>query len=281
MANPQTENGFIKISTELFKALRSIRINGEAAQVLFFIIEKTYGWNKKEDLISISQFHEATGINKPNIIRATKKLVDMNIVIKKDNANGSSYSIQKDYDKWNPLSKKITIIEKDNLSKKITDVIQKDNKPLSKKINTKDTSKDTRKDRVQTTKNIKDFAKQNPDSLKIVKHFLETLDEDSLYRPKTPAQKLKWLQCAQWAINKMGKHGDEKVIDIIEWFRDPENSGKNGFTWADNFQSLLKLRKKNAEEMTYLEYFYEQIKSEVEYGTKEKKIRDPGTDRRM
>ena len=131
MANPQTENGYIQIATEIYEALARTRIPGEAGQILNCIIRKTYGFKKKVDRIALSQFCLATGIKKPNIVRAVDKLVKMGLIIKKDNAPvdnlGSSYMFNKDFDSWKPLSKKITVIQKDNAS-------------LSKKIHTKETT---------------------------------------------------------------------------------------------------------------------------------------------
>jgi len=132
MEDSQKENGHIQIDNDIFEALCAIRIPGEARQVLDVIIRKTIGWNKEWDKISLSQFMSITGVNKPNLCRAIDKLVAMNIIIKKDNDSISSYRLQKDYKKWKPLSKKIT------LSKKIIPVIKKDNQALSKKIHTKD-----------------------------------------------------------------------------------------------------------------------------------------------
>ncbi|MFO7970170.1 MAG: replication protein [Desulfobacterales bacterium] len=130
MASPQIENGHVKIANELWDALARIRISGEEWQVLNIVIRKTYGWNKKEDQVSLSQFVLGTGLKKPNVIRARQKLLSKKImIIKKDNAGNLIYRINKDFDQWEPLSKKITVIKKDN-------------KSLSKKIPTKDTTKD-------------------------------------------------------------------------------------------------------------------------------------------
>lgn len=141
MSNPQCENGYTKIANEILDALCHIRINGEARQILDTIIRKTYGYHKKQDKISLSQFVITTGIKKPNICKAINKLRQMNliIIIQKDNGDINSYRFNKDFDTWEPLSKKIT------LSKKIISVIQKDNASLSKKIHTKDnTTKDNK-----------------------------------------------------------------------------------------------------------------------------------------
>jgi len=126
--------GFTAIPNELIEALGKIRISGEANQILWVIIRKTFGWHKVKDKIALSQFVLSTGIKKPNIIRALHKLIEMKI-IKKDNDTVSSYCIQEDFSRWKPLSKKIT------LSKKIINVIKKDNLALSKKIPTKESIK--------------------------------------------------------------------------------------------------------------------------------------------
>ena len=139
VASPQLEKGHTKIANEILDALCRIRISGEARQVLDFIIRKTYGWHKKSDTISLSQFTQGTNLIKPNICRAINKLIKMRlIVIKKDNNKLITYCFNKHYDTWKPLSKKIT--PNKPLSKKIISVIKKDNLALSKKIPTKETN---------------------------------------------------------------------------------------------------------------------------------------------
>ena len=80
MASPQKENGYTAISNELLDALSRIRIPGESRQVLDVIIRKTYGFNKKYDCISNSQFVKYTGIKKQHVSRAVAKLKNMNII---------------------------------------------------------------------------------------------------------------------------------------------------------------------------------------------------------
>lgn len=134
MTNPQIENGHTDIANEIMEALARTRIPGEARQVLDYIMRKTWGWHKKEDEIPLSQLSLYTGINKQGICRALSKLSSMNIVIiKKDNVGASTYRINKHYDTWKPLPKKITVIEKDN-------------KPLSKKRHSKENIQKKRKE---------------------------------------------------------------------------------------------------------------------------------------
>jgi phage replication O-like protein O len=158
---PHLENGFVRIASELLDAIILYRIPGEQMKVFLYILRKTYGYGKKSDNIALSQFSIATGMKKPTVCRAIKGLKEKNlIVIKKDNKLWLSYSINKYYAKWKPLSKKIT------LSKKIITVIKKDNLSLSKKI-IPYTKENTTKD--NTTKDIiyraREFEKKSTEVL--------------------------------------------------------------------------------------------------------------------
>jgi phage replication O-like protein O len=139
MANPQKENGFTPIANELLEALARIRIPGEAMQVLWVILRKTYGFGKKEDWICLEQFQTLTGLSKPHVIQALHKLRALNIITKNRNEitnkgkiENITYSINKDYDRWQPLPKKVTF------PKKVMDVSDNDNLPVPKTVPTKD-----------------------------------------------------------------------------------------------------------------------------------------------
>ena len=145
MANPQADH-FFKMSIELFEALTKIRISGEARQVFDCILRKTYGFQKKEDQISLSQFVESTGLSKNHICRAINKLLCMNLITKKEkaipkkeNGNITTYSIIKDYEEWRPLPKKRTLPKKRmTIPKKENDHTQKRENLYPKKRHTID-----------------------------------------------------------------------------------------------------------------------------------------------
>ena len=187
MANPQWEDGFVKIATEVFERLCRIRIPGEVRQVVDVVIRKTWGFNKKWDWIPLSQFCELTGIPKPHIIRALHKAEQMNLITKKGNSVaqkgnevGVSYCFNKNYEEWKPLPKKVT------LPKKVMDVAQKGNEPLPKKApsidNTKDTSsKDTSAGKPPAGSKKKKPKQTNPD----IKKFIDAWSEEYLTKRKT------------------------------------------------------------------------------------------------
>lgn len=131
---PQLEDGYTRIANELLEALAHTRIPGQARQIFDVIVRKTYGFSKKVDHISLSQFCLATGMGKTHVSRSIKKLLSMNMIIKKDNGHIVSYSVNKHYSTWKLLPKKVT------LPKKVIRVPQKDNQGSPKKGTTIDTT---------------------------------------------------------------------------------------------------------------------------------------------
>lgn len=134
MSNPQLENGYTKIADEILDKFCSFRIPGEVRQIVDCIMRKTYGFCKKEDKISGSQFVKMTGLKRQNIYRASSKAITHKLVIKTDD----KWRLNKNTKEWISFelsSKRIT----NNLSSKvITPVIQSDYNLSSKVMHTKD-----------------------------------------------------------------------------------------------------------------------------------------------
>lgn len=122
MASPQKEHGYTQIANELYDALIRFRIPGEARQVLDFIIRKTYGFHKKEDAISLSQFCAATGLKRGNVCRDINLLIHSKLIIKNDTSKISKYKFNKDFTQWQPLSK---VRLGKNIHKQSTEVLSK------------------------------------------------------------------------------------------------------------------------------------------------------------
>src|SRR5271157_4386682 len=111
MAHPQLENGKTEIANELAEALARYNLSAYESRLLWVIFRKTYGWHKKTDRISYSQFEADTGIDRRHIGRAILSLRERNVI----NCTGEGYSleygIQKDYEKWDLTPKEATIID--------------------------------------------------------------------------------------------------------------------------------------------------------------------------
>lgn len=103
MANPQAEDGHVDISNELVEALAKIYLNPSESRVLWAILRKTYGWHKKYDRISYTQFENLTGMNRRHIYDALKSLIQRKIVTRRGNNYQLEYGIQKNYECWQKL----------------------------------------------------------------------------------------------------------------------------------------------------------------------------------
>ena len=243
MANPQIENGYTRIANSILGALANIRIPGESRQCLDFIIRKTYGYGKKKDSISLSQFVDATSIPKNRICRALGKLKDMNLIVtQKKNAIHTTYCFNKDYDAWKPLPKKRT------LPKKRMTITQKENNRYPKR----DTQK---KERKYTKERWSKFPKEIFD---LYNFFISILNEKEkkIYEPKTDNQKWEWLDTLD-KCHRIDRYEYWQIKDVIEHYREDE-------FWSKNFYSVKKLREKNKDGVKRIDEWYMKIEDLLE-----------------
>lgn len=112
LQNPQLEDGFTPIANAIMDALARTRFSGYERSVLDFLFRKTYGWSKKSDLISLSQFVDATRISKPNIVHTLNRLVNRNIISRTvvgiNNGSLTRYEFNKHFGEWISLLKSTT-----------------------------------------------------------------------------------------------------------------------------------------------------------------------------
>lgn len=207
-ASPQVENGYARIANEILEALCRHRIPGEQMQCVFVVIRKTYGFGKKEDAISLSQFAAMTGMKRPNVHRALSELVSKKIlgVIKNDTRSTDKYSLNKDYLGWVPVIKKDTT--------PLLPVINTDKALLSKMIPTKETLTKERKhcpkpkrpvspDAFQAPLLFEDVWQRYPNKIgkaDALRHFSKTVKNQEHYQDINKAldNYLTYLQTETW-----------------------------------------------------------------------------------
>jgi phage replication O-like protein O len=120
--SPQAENGHVDIANEIVEALARTQLSGHESRILFALFRKTYGWHKKEDFISLTQFQALTGLSLPKISNTLKRLGLRKMITVTDNGNGKmkSYCFQKVFTLWQGLPKTVlpkTAIPKNDITK--------------------------------------------------------------------------------------------------------------------------------------------------------------------
>ncbi len=96
MASPQTTNGYTKIANEILERLSFAGINGSGYRILLVVIRKTYGFNKRKDYISLSQFQKSTQMDRKQAVETIKYLVGKRILLKEE----SVYKFNKNWEEW-------------------------------------------------------------------------------------------------------------------------------------------------------------------------------------
>ena len=96
MASPQKENGFTPIANEILERLSFPGINGSEYRIINIVIRKTYGFQKKKDRISLTQFQLFASMNRSQAVETIKSLVCKRILLKE----GSVYKFNKNWEEW-------------------------------------------------------------------------------------------------------------------------------------------------------------------------------------
>lgn len=167
MANPQIEDGYVKIANELFDALIRLKLPDSQHRILLYIIRRTYGFNQKSAEISLSEISKAVEITPDHVSREIKKLIALN-VLKSEKRNGKTriLSVNKNYEEWVSVSKtgycQNWLLPNLDIAKNGKGAIAKNGNNLLPKLAT-DTIKDNYKDNIKD--NICDESKKSKKSL--------------------------------------------------------------------------------------------------------------------
>ncbi len=131
MKSPQTEDGFTKIANELLEAFTRLDASGSAWRVFMVVLRKTYGYHKKEDRISLTQFEKMSGLTRMSVCRGLSELIELRVITVQKNGYINVYEVQKDYELWGSI-KPVTSNKNDTK----TSI-----KPVTKSSNKNDTYK--------------------------------------------------------------------------------------------------------------------------------------------
>ena len=155
----QIENGeYTRIVNEILEQLVKRCLLGSEYQVVFFIIRKTWGFNKTEDIISLTQFEKALNLSRHTVINTIKNLVKKRILVKRVTPDKQeiAYKFNKYHNQW--LVNPTALVQ----NKMPTSAIER-LKLVKRSAHTKDNTKDNKR------KEVLDKLKQDLIRKKIIK----------------------------------------------------------------------------------------------------------------
>jgi phage replication O-like protein O len=91
---------FVRLPTELLEALLQLPLNGAQWRILFWVIRKTYGWNRNTTPFSWYRIASDLAMDRGGVVRAGHKLVRVGILCSDDGQLG----VQEDSSLWRSSS---------------------------------------------------------------------------------------------------------------------------------------------------------------------------------
>lgn len=156
--NPQIEDGHTRIANELLEAITLFDFGKRHYKVVLFVLRKTYGWQKKADVMSLSQIVTGTGLHREHTCTCINELVAMKVLLKQSHRNGQLIELNKKYKEWKVLPKQ------QHVAKTVTDCYQNSNESVTKTVTTKETKKTIKRnipENFSVSDRVASWAKKN------------------------------------------------------------------------------------------------------------------------
>ncbi len=243
----QVEDGFTRIAHGILEALALADLGKRHYKVLMVLLRQTYGYNKKADEISLTQFQAKTGVLPQHVSQAIADLVEMRVVLKTPGKHAACLSINKSFGQWSGKAK----VEVDalwgsqNRNSSIPETgdegSQNGNGAIPETGNTKDNSK--RKDQKTTPKETlsrslrerfeifwaayprkkskakaeKAFAKLNPDEqlmTALMAGLTQAMTSEQWANPQFIPYAASWLNAGGWMDEIQSAYSDAEFAVI-------------------------------------------------------------------
>lgn len=216
----QIENGsYTKVANRILEELVKIPLLGAELSICLFVIRKTYGFNKKEDQISLSQFQEGVKRSRPTVVKALKNLRLVNILklvkVGSSISQKSLWSFNKYYRTWQlvkppELVKEMTPTGKEKLKKLVKT-------PKHTKENTKDKQKKGEK-KSPTPKERASFF------FKGITDFIQKVNSPEAEQLK----ELLTLASAEYGVDTLQKKKSfwEEIVAFGDYWQERDQLGK-------------------------------------------------------
>lgn len=210
MDNPQVENGHTDIANELMEQFAKLHLSGNEWMLLMVVLRKTWGWHKKEDSISLSQFQKSTGLSRPAVSKSLSKLVAKSVLVANKQNFIVVYSVNKHYSDW--TSSKIatssisrTMVAKSVLVAKKSQLVAKQlPKLVAKQLPTKENKEITKENRYMEISSIteNDFMEISQKYQVPVSFVRSKYDDMEIWAGSMPDNKK--IKGRNWRLTLMG-----------------------------------------------------------------------------
>ena len=98
------DEGFIRFANLLAEALLVTDLSAVQIKIFLFILRRTYGWNSRDDAISIGDIAKVCNADRIHVTRQVNELIQRNMIRRISNQAGkiSEYEIVTNIADWDP-----------------------------------------------------------------------------------------------------------------------------------------------------------------------------------
>lgn len=202
MASPQKENGFTPIANEIIEQLVKGDLLGSELALILLVIRKTYGYHKKEDCISLTQFEQGLGLSRHTVIKTIRNLVYNRMLVKGGSLgmSGTLYKFNKNWHEWVVKGGRL-VQNNDRASAKIKQKVVKGG------AQTKETTKDNKRYLPASAGTPKGKNMKYYDERKTEENYEPVIDAETgmaVKAPKRVGVKDNWQARLLWSAKRRG-----------------------------------------------------------------------------
>jgi phage replication O-like protein O len=97
------KGGYVRVHHAIFELLAKAPLRGQQFRCLMFLFRKTYGFNKKEEQISLAQWAEGTEMKRQNVWRELQLLIKCRVIYMKSTGpkRANTWGFNKRHEQWN------------------------------------------------------------------------------------------------------------------------------------------------------------------------------------
>ena len=99
-ASPQLENGYTRIANELLEAIIKYPFCATEYKIVWLVIRNTYGWNKKEALMSYGMIAKEINVSISYVKKIMKNLIKNMVILRAKQKNRNLLALNKTYTLW-------------------------------------------------------------------------------------------------------------------------------------------------------------------------------------
>jgi len=110
---PQLENGYVRVSHEVMRALGRARLRGTEYPIVLFVIDETWGWHVKHKVLRTNYIARELGIPQTKASEAVAELIRRGVLYRVGDSQGP-IGFNKHHEQWKPKSSATKTVKRAN-----------------------------------------------------------------------------------------------------------------------------------------------------------------------